>query len=191
MSKTITIPSDQGNYVIVTINGVTYIYQAGQTATVPDEVAAAIENAQAEKPHGYRESWSDELLAGLTARVAALEAGGGGGSELPEVTADDNGDVLTVVEGAWAKAEPAGGGALVVNITWDDQDVGTADKTAGEIMEAAQSGLVIFVEQLPGVEYIMTHTLLTAHHEEGLYEFGVAGDMMFSASSSTDYPTVE
>ena len=34
----------------------------------------------------------------------------GGGSSLPEVSADDNGDVLTVVEGAWAKAAPSGGG---------------------------------------------------------------------------------
>ena len=30
-------------------------------------------------------------------------------TELPSVTADDNGDVLTVVEGAWAKATPSGG----------------------------------------------------------------------------------
>lgn len=29
-------------------------------------------------------------------------------AELPAVTSDDNGDVLTVVEGAWAKAEPSG-----------------------------------------------------------------------------------
>lgn len=29
--------------------------------------------------------------------------GGGGGSELPEVTAEDNGDFLRVVNGAWAK----------------------------------------------------------------------------------------
>lgn len=28
---------------------------------------------------------------------------------LPAVTADDNGDVLTVVDGAWANATPAGG----------------------------------------------------------------------------------
>ena len=38
-----------------------------------------------------------------------VEGGGGGGSDLPEVTADDNGDVLTVVSGAWAKAAPSGG----------------------------------------------------------------------------------
>lgn len=28
---------------------------------------------------------------------------------LPAVTADDNGDVLTVVDGAWTNATPAGG----------------------------------------------------------------------------------
>lgn len=31
---------------------------------------------------------------------------------LPEVSADDNGDVLTVVEGEWAKAAPSGGGSV-------------------------------------------------------------------------------
>ena len=33
-----------------------------------------------------------------------------GSDALPAVTAADNGDVLTVVEGAWAKAVPSGGG---------------------------------------------------------------------------------
>ena len=33
----------------------------------------------------------------------------GGGNSLPKVTASDNGDVLTVVEGAWAKATPSAG----------------------------------------------------------------------------------
>lgn len=37
-------------------------------------------------------------------------AQGGGGSSLPSVTADDNGDVLTVVSGSWAKAAPSGVG---------------------------------------------------------------------------------
>ena len=35
-----------------------------------------------------------------------IDGGGGGGSSLPSVTSADNGDVLTVVEGEWAKAEP-------------------------------------------------------------------------------------
>lgn len=39
--------------------------------------------------------------------VQAVTKVAGGGSALPEVTAADNGDVLTVVEGAWAKAEPS------------------------------------------------------------------------------------
>ena len=36
-------------------------------------------------------------------------SGGGGGSNLPEVTNDDNGNVLTVVNGTWDKAAPQGG----------------------------------------------------------------------------------
>lgn len=47
-------------------------------------------------------------------RATLIDGGGGGG--LPEVTSDDNGDVLTVVEGAWAKAEPHGDEAVVLYI---------------------------------------------------------------------------
>ena len=36
--------------------------------------------------------------------LIATVCSGGSGSGLPAVTADDNGSVLTVVEGAWAKA---------------------------------------------------------------------------------------
>lgn len=43
--------------------------------------------------------------------------GGGGGSGLPDVTADDNGDVLTVVEGAWAKKTPSG---ALPSVTFSD-----------------------------------------------------------------------
>ena len=52
--------------------------------------------------------------------------GGGGGSSLPAVTVEDNGDVLTVVEGAWAKAAPSGvlvctmGGNNRLNHTWQE-----------------------------------------------------------------------
>lgn len=52
---------------------------------------------------------SSSTVAGmsLTADVIAATATlitNGGGARLPEVSADDNGDVLTVVEGAWAAA---------------------------------------------------------------------------------------
>ncbi len=44
------------------------------------------------------------------------------GDELPAVTATDNGDVLTVVEGAWAKAAPSSGGGLSphIHFSYDD-----------------------------------------------------------------------
>ena len=41
------------------------------------------------------------------------------GARLPEVTEDDNGNVLTVVEGVWNKAEPSGGSdsnCLIVHV---------------------------------------------------------------------------
>lgn len=41
--------------------------------------------------------------------IEALSALVGSTIELPAVTSDDNGDVLTVVNGAWSKAEPSGG----------------------------------------------------------------------------------
>ena len=38
-------------------------------------------------------------------------------TELPVVTGDDDGDVLTVVEGAWAKAAPSSGGSDAPDMT--------------------------------------------------------------------------
>ena len=43
------------------------------------------------------------LTADVIAATATLITNGGG-ARLPEVSASDNGDVLTVVEGAWAAA---------------------------------------------------------------------------------------
>lgn len=44
MAKTITIPSNRGSRVSVKLNGVTYTYAAGETVSVPDEVAALFES---------------------------------------------------------------------------------------------------------------------------------------------------
>lgn len=47
------------------------------------------------------------------------DAAPSGGGGLPSVTSDDNGDVLTVVNGEWAKAAPSGGGVTVIDINSD------------------------------------------------------------------------
>lgn len=69
MSKSITIPSDRGSRITVVINGVTYVYQAGATVTVPDEVAAAIANMLAMDPGGTRKTMLDEMLEGVNGDI--------------------------------------------------------------------------------------------------------------------------
>lgn len=57
-------------------------------------------------------------------------------SALPAVSSADNGNVLTVVNGAWGKAAPSGG-VLVVNAVYDETtEVTTLDKTWKEIHDA-------------------------------------------------------
>lgn len=51
--------------------------------------------------------------------IDALSEIAGSTIELPGVTAEDNGDVLTVVDGKWAKAE-AGGGSSLPDVTAED-----------------------------------------------------------------------
>ena len=59
-------------------------------------------------------------------KVTEMIAEAGGGSSLPAVTADDNGDVLTVVSGEWAKASIPNGVCIyeseALNKTYNDID---------------------------------------------------------------------
>lgn len=74
------------------------------------------------------------------------EGGGGGTSELPAVTTDDNGKFLGVVEGAWGKvAPPAFTGLFLIHTSSDFQDYWVFDKTWTEIYNAGSNGALIFV----------------------------------------------
>lgn len=76
--KTVTIPSDYHPYV-VEVNGKVYKYPEGTTQSVPDEVAAVIENYWALYP-----------------RAKATGSG-----LLPDVSVAEDGKILQVVNGAW------------------------------------------------------------------------------------------
>lgn len=68
-----------------------------------------------------------------------LEKGGGGGSGLPDVTSDDNGDVLGVVNGGWAKTKRD----FIVTLTdlaEPEFGVYLVDKSSEEICNAMLSG---------------------------------------------------
>ena len=83
MSKTITIPDDRGSRVYVTINGRDYVYTAGETVTVTDEVAALFENNEVNGvSHGRR------AVAPLEAPVRQTGEGG-----IP-IHVDDDGNLF-------------------------------------------------------------------------------------------------
>lgn len=91
----------------------------------------------------------EKLMLDIADRIDAIESGGG----LPTVTADDNGDVLTVVEGAWDKATPSGGGNIFdveYEVYYDDNDdlVVTCNHTVAEILSAHTEGQVITMKAM-------------------------------------------
>lgn len=65
---------------------------------------------------------------------------GNTGSSLPEVNADDNGKVLTVVQGQWDKADGGGGSGFTIKFTTSDNgNTYTADKSYEETLAACES----------------------------------------------------
>lgn len=84
--KTVTIPNDYHPYE-VEVNGKEYRFPAGATVSVPDEVAAVIENYYKLQP---KEKPTD-------------------GGALPYVSKENDGDVLTVKDGAWTTEEGGNG----------------------------------------------------------------------------------
>lgn len=97
----------------------------------------------------------------------------GGGSDLPDVTSDDNGDVLTVVNGEWNKATPSGSSdAFEVNFTLVyDSETGavtvTCDKTFSEISAAFTANKKIYA-WLNDTDWV-AYSVLNAHDFDAEY----------------------
>lgn len=119
-------------------------------------------------------------------------AGGGGGSDLPAVTSSDNGDVLTVVNGAWDKAVSAvfpigvDTGTFLLTMTWQ------------EIRDELLSGKIGVLQfNLNPTEGEVRMAIITgAYVKDGLYV--IAGpnpqslDYEYAfAEHATDYPGLD
>jgi len=105
MAKTITIPTGRGDPVFVTLNGKKYTYRAGETVSVPDEVAALFEsNDQENVIYGRR------ATAPLEAPQRKTSAG------VP-VSTDDDGNLYvpeTEIAGAALEAIYVEGHKLII-----------------------------------------------------------------------------
>ena len=119
--------------------------------------------------------------------------------ELPSVTADDNGDVLTVVEGAWAKATPSGGGGtFVVHGEYNDvTSKVTLDKTWKEIHDALVDGKIPILapdseSDYTTIGYIYA-TTMNSLESYAVYGFVIdAGSLVtfeYETNSEDGYPT--
>lgn len=69
-------------------------------------------------------------------------------AELPGVSSSDNGKVLKVINGTWAKGDvPNRNEALVINISFDDDtEEYASDKTIGEIYQAFFENKILYAK---------------------------------------------
>lgn len=120
------------------------------------------------------------------------------GSGLPAVTSDDNGDVLAVVEGEWAKAAPSGSNVVILDET------AMQTKTYNDYIAYANAGKIIFVlftgtGEGTNIPYFVVVTITGANYDNvgeqyivkgsGLDIGGVAYTLSLTASTATEAMT--
>lgn len=120
-------------------------------------------------------------ITGNAGKVLKVNAGATGTewanetTELPAVTAADEGDVLTVnASGEWEAAVPGGGGGgtLYVQLTPDNQNYTfTADKTFNEVAAAVKNGYYVtgYIQGTPK-NIIPLQLFNVSEYEEGVYD---------------------
>lgn len=109
---------------------------------------------------------------------------------LPEVSATDNGQVLTVANGVWAKAQPQGGsgGTLYVTTAVEGDDT-VLSTTYADIEEAVDNGLTVVLKLDQSDQHAVTYyfaSLYSLNGAEGSYSVTFNGDGYIMFESSTE-----
>ncbi len=209
MSKTITIPTGVGNPVSVVVNGRKFSYPAGTTQTVPDEVAAIFESNSMEHVSYGRRAGAPLSAEGplndneflpvfatsdgrLRIRKSDLEELIHSGVVANPTLAGTEADLTGLQVGDTKYKVPAGGGGvLVVHVTATtsgDSTIHTCDKTAGEMYEAMQTGVVVIAPYTE--DSAIQGGVCAMNISGGHFEFIIAGSgIVFTAESASDYPS--
>ena len=140
---------------------------------------------------------SKEVVSAIDGIREVLEKGGGTGGGLPPVTSEDNGAVLTVVEGAWGKAAPSGGGggAVRINVVYDELlEAPRFEQTWAEVVTIAETSLPFAVWDVQGIMfYILGWGQNSEQYFISVMAFaeGSLSTFRFACATENDYPVLQ